>query len=139
MEAPPIGLQLARSARVIGAAFDRALTEAGGSAPIWQVLLLVRSGQSSTQAAMAKTMGITSATLTHHLSAMERQGLVRRWREEANRRVQQVELTPEGLALFERLREVALRHDAKLRSRLSEAEVAELADLLDRLAAGLQD
>src|SRR3954466_12983792 len=130
MEAPPIGLQLARSARVIGAAFDRALTEAGGSAPIWQVLLLVRSGQSSTQAAMAKTMGITSATLTHHLSAMERQGLVRRWREEANRRVQQVELTPAGLELFERLREVAKRHDAKLRSGLSEAEVAELADLL---------
>src|SRR3954447_20977641 len=115
---PPIGLRLARTARTAGQAFDRALSEAGGSASIWQVLLLVRSEQWGTQAQMAEAMGITGATLTHHLNAMEAQGLVRRWREASNRRVQRVELTEAGAALFERLRDVALRHDARLRSKL---------------------
>ena len=38
---PPIGLRLARTARVVSQAFERAMTEAGGSAATWQVLLLV--------------------------------------------------------------------------------------------------
>jgi MarR family transcriptional regulator for hemolysin len=113
------------------------MAEAGGSASAWQVLLLVRTGQWGTQSRMAEAMGVTAATLTHHLNALEQQGLVRRWRDAGNRRVQQVELTPGGEALFLRLREVAVRHDARLRSALSAHEVAQLTELLDRLRSGL--
>src|SRR3954468_17964573 len=134
----PIGLQLARSARVVSQAFERAMSEAGGSASAWQVLLLVRSGQWDNQARMADAMGITGATLTHHLNALERQGLVRRWREQSNRRVQRVELTEEGIALFDRLRRVATRHDGRLRSQLSDEETEQLGALLGRLRAGLE-
>jgi MarR family transcriptional regulator, transcriptional regulator for hemolysin len=136
---PPIGLRLARTARVVTQAFERAMAEAGGSASAWQVLLLVRSEQWGTQARMAEAMGITGATLTHHLNALESQGLVRRWRESSNRRVQRVALTDDGEALFDRLREVAVRHDARLRSKLTDEETARLAELLDRLQAGLED
>ncbi len=135
MDRPPIGLQLTRTARTVAAAFDRALVQAGGSAPIWQVLLLVRAGQSATQSEMAEAMGITGATLTHHLNAMERNGLVTRRREAGNRRVQHVELTASGLELFERLRDVAVRYDAELRARLGEQDAARLAELLDRLGS----
>jgi MarR family transcriptional regulator for hemolysin len=130
---PPIGLRLARTARAVSQAFERAMAEAGGSASAWQVLLLVRSGQWGTQSRMAEAMGVTGATLTHHLNGLERQGLVRRWREASNRRVQLVELTPEGEALFDRLREVAVAHDRRLRAGFGEAELIELARLLDRL------
>jgi MarR family transcriptional regulator, transcriptional regulator for hemolysin len=133
----PIGLQLARTARLVTQAFDRALAEAGGSAAIWQVLVLVRSQQWGTQSQMAEAMGVTGATLTHHLNAMEAQGLVRRWREARNRRVQRVELTDEGIALFDRLRGVVAAHDRRLRSALSDEEVEQLAALLDRLQAGV--
>jgi len=136
--APPIGLNLARTARVVGQAFDRALAEAGGSAATWQVLLLVRSGQWGQQSEMAAAMGVTSATLTHHLNSLERQGLVRRWREDSNRRVQRVELTEDGVARFDRMREVAMRHDARLRAVLSEDELAALAGLLDRLRTAVE-
>jgi MarR family transcriptional regulator for hemolysin len=136
--APPIGLNLARTARVVGQAFDRALSEAGGSAATWQVLLLVRSGQWGQQSEMAAAMGVTSATLTHHLNSLERQGLVRRWREDSNRRVQRVELTEDGVARFDRMREVAMRHDARLRAVLSEDELAALAGLLDRLRTAVE-
>ncbi len=72
---------------------------------------------------------------SRHLNSLERQGLVRRWREEGNRRVQRVELTDEGIALFDRLREIAVRHDARLKDALSDREAATLSELLERLRA----
>jgi MarR family transcriptional regulator, transcriptional regulator for hemolysin len=135
---PPLGLRLARTARAVTQAFERALAEAGGSIAAWQVLLLVRSGRWGNQARMAEAMGITGATLTHHLNALEAKGLVRRWREPDNRRVQRTALTPAGEELFERLREAALRHDERLRSKLTDAEADTLGTLLDRLEAGLR-
>jgi len=137
-ESLPIGLHLARTNRVVAQAFDRAMAEAGGSAAAWQVLLLVRSGQSGQQSEMAAAMGITSATLTHHLNGLERQGRVRRRRDDSNRRVQRTELTDEGAALFDRLREVAMRHDRRLRSGLTDDELTALAGMLDRLRATVE-
>jgi MarR family transcriptional regulator for hemolysin len=132
---PPIGLHLARTARVASQAFERAMADAGGSVSTWQVLLLVRSRQWDRQSQLAEAMGVTAATLTHHLNALEAQGLVRRWREEGNRRAQRVELTDDGIAMFDRLREVAVQHDARLRAGLSEDELETLAGLLEKLAA----
>jgi MarR family transcriptional regulator for hemolysin len=136
--APPLGLHLARTARLATTAFERAMSDAGGSAAAFQVLVLVRSGEWRTQAGMAEAMGITGATLTHHLNALEAQGLVRRWREASNRRVQRVELTDEGAALFDRLRRVATQHDERVRAQLTDAEAAQLAALLDKVEAGLR-
>jgi len=135
---PPIGLRLSRTAHAVSQAFERAMAEAGGSASAWQVLLLVRSEEWGTQSKLAEAMGVSGATVTHHLNALEAHGLVRRWRDDANRRVQRVELTDAGAALFERLREVAVAHDARLRSRLTDAEAAQLGELLDKLRAGLE-
>ena len=87
---------------------------------------------------MAAAMGITAATLTHHLKAMEAQGLVRRWREPDNhQRPARRAPRDEGAALFARLRRVARRHDARLRAPLTPAETAQLADLLERIAASV--
>src|ERR1700759_1220216 len=88
----PIGLRLTRTARVVSQAFERAMADAGGSASTWQVLVLVRAQKWGTQGEMAEEMGITGATLTHHLNMLENRGLVRRWRDPDNRRVQHVEL-----------------------------------------------
>ena len=135
----PIGLRLTRTARVVSQAFERSMAEAGGSASTWQVLVLVRAQKWGTQAAMAEEMGITGATLTHHLNMLENRGLVRRWRDADNRRVQHVELTDAGVELFDRLRVVAQAHDRRLRAGLSEEEAGRLGELLDRLEAGVKD
>src|SRR5438045_444557 len=76
---PPIGCLLTGTARLATTAFERAMSDAGGSAAAFQVLVLVRSGEWSTQAGMADAMGITGATLTHHLGTLEARALVRRW------------------------------------------------------------
>jgi MarR family transcriptional regulator for hemolysin len=64
---------------------------------------------------------------------MESAGLVTRRRDPANRRLHLVELTPEGDALFFRLRDAAMAFDQRLRVGLSDTEASELETLLTRL------
>jgi MarR family transcriptional regulator for hemolysin len=133
----PIGLHLAQVAKVVSRAFDDALARAGGSLPMWLVLVSLKSGQAASQRELAETVGIQGATLTHHLNGLESAGLVTRQRDPGNRRVHLVELTPEGDALFFRLRDAAMAFDQQLRSGLSEGDLAQLEDLLTRLRANV--
>src|SRR3954470_503984 len=127
----PVGLQVSRTAKALDRAFERALAEAGGSLPSWLILLSVKSGRWATQREIAESVGIQGATLTHHLGALERDGLVARTREG---RIQRVELTDDGEAAFARMRKAATAFDRRLRQGLSDAELAELGRLLNRLA-----
>jgi len=129
----PLGLHLTRVSRSVSRAFDDVLTEAGGSLPVWVVLISLKSGQIASQRELAGAVGIQGATLSHHLNAMESAGLVTRRRDPRNRRLHLVELTPEGDALFARLREAAFTFDQRLRAGLTEQDVDRLEALLDRL------
>ena len=130
---PPLGLHLNRVARTVSRAFDETLAEAGGSLPVWLVLISLKSSPSASQRDLAAKVGIQGATLTHHLDTMESAGLVTRRRDPANRRLHLVELTPAGDALFLRLRDAATAFDQRLRAGLSEGDVGQLETLLTRL------
>jgi MarR family transcriptional regulator for hemolysin len=132
-ERQPIGLHLAQVAKVVSRAFDDALANAGGSLPVWLVLISLKSRPSASQRQLADAVGIQGATLTHHLNAMESAGLVTRRRDPANRRVHVVELTPQGDALFLRLRDAATAFDQQLRAGLPEHDLGQLEQLLTRL------
>ena len=108
----PIGLELARAARTVSRAFDDALAEA---------------------------VGVREATLTHHLNAMDAQGLVTRTRDPANRRVHVVALTPAGEAAFIRLAEAATAFDRRLRDGFTDTDLDGLSALLGRLASNVAD
>jgi MarR family transcriptional regulator for hemolysin len=133
----PIGLELARAARTVSRAFDDALAEVGGSLPVWLVLLNLKTRQVSSQRELAEAVGVREATLTHHLNAMDTQGLVTRTRDPANRRIHVVELTPAGEAAFIRLAEAATAFDRRLRDGLSDADLDVLATVLGRLAGNV--
>jgi MarR family transcriptional regulator for hemolysin len=130
----PIGLELARAARTVSRAFDDALAEAGGSLPVWLVLLNLKTRAVSSQRELADAVGVREATLTHHLNAMDTQGLVTRTRDPANRRTHIVKLTPAGEAAFLRLRDAATAFDRRLRNGFTETELDGLGALLGRLA-----
>jgi MarR family transcriptional regulator for hemolysin len=136
--ATPIGLFLSQSARVVGRAFDEVLEEAGGSLPVWLILLNLTIRRPDNQRELAEAVGVREATLTHHLNAMDTRGLITRRRDETNRRIHVVEVTEEGRALFLRLRDTALSFDAKLRNGLGDTELDTLRALLGRLAANVQ-
>ena len=130
---PPLGLHLTRVARTVSRAFDETLAEAGGSLPVWLVLISLKSSPSASQRDLAAKVGIQGATLTHHLDIMESAGLVTRRRDPANRRLHLVELTSAGDTLFLRLRDAATAFDRRLRAGLSEGDVGQLESLLTRL------
>src|SRR6201993_1664971 len=129
----PIGLELARAARTVSRAFDDALAEAGGSLPVWLVLISLKSGRLASQRELAEEVGVQGATLSHHLNTMESAGLVTRRRDPANRRLHLVELTPDGDALFLRLRDAATAFDRRLGAGVSGGDVGQLEALLTRL------
>jgi MarR family transcriptional regulator for hemolysin len=129
----PIGLMLARTARVTRRAFDQALGEAGGSLSVWLILLNVKVAGELKQRDLATAVGLSEATLTHHLAALEADGLVARRRAVDNRRVQLVELTGAGEQRFIALRDVAFAFDTRLRQGFTTEEQTDLARFLDRL------
>jgi MarR family transcriptional regulator, transcriptional regulator for hemolysin len=131
----PIGLRLTQVSRAVARAFDDALAAAGGSLPMWLVLLNLKTRSLANQRALAEAMGIREATLTHHLNAMEASGLVTRHRDPANRRIHIVALTEDGEQAFLRLRDAAIAFDRQLRRGISDAEAAKLSEVLGRLAA----
>ena len=131
----PIGLRLTQASRTVERAFDEALGEAGGTLPVWLILLNLKTRKPANQRELAAAVGVREATLTHHLNAMDARGLVTRTRDAANRRVQVVALTEAGEAAFVRLRHAAMAFDAELRVGLTDADLATLSSLLGHLAA----
>ena len=75
------------------------------------------------QRELATAVGIREATLTHHLNAMEADGLLTRRRDPGNRRVHVVELTEAGEDAFARLRDAAVGFDRRLRRGISAEEL----------------
>ena len=117
-----LSLLIGRVAKELSRAFDDVLVAAGGSTPTWQVLRALSAGEHRTQADLAAAIGVRQPTLTHHLDALERAGLVTRERADANRRVQRVTVTESGA------------FDGRLRAGLDDADVTELRRLLAQLA-----
>lgn len=131
----PIGLLLARTAKAVSRAFDDALVGAGGSLPVWLILLALTTRPPSNQRELAEAVGIQGATLTHHLNALEARGLLTRRRHPANRRVHIVELTKDGAELFRRLAVAAGAFDSALRERLDDVAAEGLRRALGQLEA----
>jgi MarR family transcriptional regulator for hemolysin len=104
---------------------------------MWLVLLSVKSSQLGNQRELAEAIGIRGATLTHHLNAMETNGLLIRRRDPENRRVHLVELTDSGEALFLALRTAAVAFDRRIRRGIDEAELAVAARVLESLRANV--
>ena len=134
----PIGLLVSRTAKTLSRAFDDALVAAGGTTSTWLVLLSLKTAGHRTQGELAEVVGIRQPTLSHHLDGLERAGFVTREREAGNRRVQKVELTAEGEALFLRLRRAAGAFDGRLRAGLDDEDVGTLRRLLGQLVENSQ-
>lgn len=135
----PIGLTLASTAKVVSRGFDEALAAAGGSTATWLILVALKRRPWETQAELARAVGIQGPTLTHHLGGLEAKGLITRYRPPENRRIQVVELTDDGHAMFHQLRKAASGFDKRLRASLTDAEVEQLRMLLNRLRRNVTD
>jgi MarR family transcriptional regulator, transcriptional regulator for hemolysin len=136
-DSEPIGVQLTRTARVAGRAFDETLAAMGGSLGTWLVLMSLQGRVPGAQRELAAAVGIEGPTLTHHLNRMERAGLVTRRRDPENRRAHLVEMTEEGRTLFTQLLGEVIEFDARLRAGFTADEIERLRGYLDRILANV--
>jgi MarR family transcriptional regulator, transcriptional regulator for hemolysin len=133
--AEPIGRFLDSTAKLLSRAFDRQLAEAGGTRPGWLILLALKQQRWRTQQQVAAAVGIEGPTLTHHLDAMEKAGLIERTRDPDDRRAVRVELTKQGEELFLQLAQAARAFDQRLREGVADEDV----DTVRRVLAQLRE
>ena len=133
----PIGLQLARTSKTVGRAFNDVLAEAGGSLPVWLILSTLRGQAHASQHDLARAIGIEGPTLTRHLDQLEAGGLVRRVPHPDDRRAVLVEPTEAGVELHARLLEVVIAFNRSLTSGLSQDDLEALRRTLGLLEANV--
>ena len=133
--AEPIGRAVTSAAKLLGRAFGEELAAAGGSQPVWLIVLELKQRSWRTQQDLAAAVGIEGPTLTHHLDGLERSGLIERTRDPGDRRAMRVELTPAGDELFHKLRSAAIAFDRRLRAGVDADEL----DTFRRVLAQLRE
>jgi len=133
----PIGLQLGRTSKTVGRAFNDALSEAGGSLPVWLILSALRGQAHASQHDLARGIGIEGPTLTRHIDQLEAGGLVRRVPHPDDRRAVLVEPTEAGVELHARLLEVVIAFNRSLTQGLSHDDLETLRRTLGVLEANV--
>jgi len=128
-----LGRLVSMTGKVVREHFDRSLGVVGSSLNTYVVLRTVAYSPEVSQRQLAAELGIEGPTLTHHLDRLASDGLIERVRNQADRRVSYVELTPAGRAHLDRVEAHVEIHDKEFRSLFSDDEAAALAQLLTRI------
>jgi DNA-binding MarR family transcriptional regulator len=129
-----VGFQLVRARNLIVTEMDAALKDLDISSQQMGILLTLRQKMASTPFELSKILGIDTGLMTRMLDKLETKGLVVRSRDEHDRRVVNLAMTKAGIAVADRIPDIApdvlntrLKHFTK-------AEVTELRRLLRKFA-----
>jgi DNA-binding MarR family transcriptional regulator len=121
---------------------DETLDELGLTMSEWHVLTTLRwAGEPYRRKAgeLARRADLTSGAMTSRLDALEKEGLVRRLRDPADRRSVLVELTEKGLERHEQAMAIQAPKEALLAEALTDREKEQLNALLRRVMITLED
>ncbi|WP_370630229.1 MarR family winged helix-turn-helix transcriptional regulator [Xenophilus sp. Marseille-Q4582] len=136
-----VGYMMRRLITAMSQAVESELVEPGGPTyPQWIPLhkLHTHLAPSATVAELARECQLDTGAMTRLLDRLEAKGLVRRVRSVADRRVVNIELTPEGAAHAERVPHVLCRVHNEFLSGFSEAEWRQLKGYLGRMLDNAQ-
>ncbi len=97
-------------------------------------LSLIAMSPGTNQAALAKALNVAGPSALKLVDGLESAGWIRRMEVEGDRRRYSLQLTEQGQARLEQLREKLTEYEARLTAGLSAAERLQLMDLLGRLA-----
>lgn len=103
------------------------------------MLLNRRCDTPATPATLADAAGVTRATMTGLLDTLEKDGLIQRSHNAADRRLTMIQLTSEGLALMENIIPAYFRNVTQMLGALSREESAQLVGLLQKLQLHLSN
>jgi DNA-binding MarR family transcriptional regulator len=128
--------RLGRATAYLDAGVEARLAEFGLSRSAWDVLAsLRRQGPPYRLSPTELYVGLmrSSGAITHRLRGLERAGLAERVPDPRDARALLVQLTPEGVALADRIAPLHLDNERELLSALNQTEQRALAGLLRKL------
>jgi DNA-binding MarR family transcriptional regulator len=98
----------------------------------------VAANEGEAQNALAERLCISPSWMVAIVDELEQRGLLERRPHARDRRVRNLHLTAAGKKLLKQAERQAERFDRQVSDQLGEAELEQLLDLLDRVAAGLE-
>lgn len=139
----PVGVvtRLARVRGYLDAAVAAVFASFGLTAADFLVIVTLRRSGAPyrmPQARLMEALGLTSGTVSVRLDRLERRGIVTRAPGPASARGSMVQLTGQGLALFDQVAPVHLANEDRLLAALTGDERLALAGLLRRLLASFE-
>ena len=132
-----LGFLVNQLAKKLAGSFNERLAEYGLTTTQWGVLACLWREDGLSQRDLSRRTGVDPATLTEMLKRMETRGLVRRVRDPDNNRLQRVYLTEHDTALRDTLAADAAAVNRLATDGFSEAERAQLLQLLRRALSNI--
>jgi DNA-binding MarR family transcriptional regulator len=121
-----VGFQLVKARNLIVTEMDAALKELDISGQQMGIMLMLRQKLASTPFELSKMLGIDTGLMTRMLDKLEARGLLVRSRDQEDRRVVNLSLTKDGIAVADQIPEIA---PDVLNARLKDFTKAELTEL----------
>jgi DNA-binding MarR family transcriptional regulator len=121
----------------LAARFSAALREAGIALQDWRVLAALRERDGQRLTELAQRTSIEVSTLSRLVGGLEANGLVSRSRDSGDARAIAIRLTAQGEQITATLTPAARQLESAALAGLSDAEIAQLKSLLERIYGNL--
>lgn len=133
-----IGYLMRRSATLMRQQIETVFEGHGLTFMQWVSLLLIRDGLALTCAELSREVGYDSGALTRMVDQLESRGLVRRERQESDRRQLRLSLTPLGMSSLEELMPIVVGVVNRSTEPLSTDELTQLTAMLSKLVKHME-
>ena len=120
------------SARAWRQALDRRMKDLGVSQSGWLAIAYIAKAEGPlSQSDLASLVSVEAATMVSTVDKLEKAGLVIRVVSESDRRVKHLKLTPDGQALYKKVRSKADAMRAELLAAVDRQKLAEVTEILE--------
>jgi DNA-binding MarR family transcriptional regulator len=126
---------LKRAELAVRGCIEVALAEVDLTPSQFFILVLVKSGEATSSAELAREMGVLPQSMTELIAPLEQRGAIARRPDPENNRILRIGLTAAGERLFARGAEVGKRIERELFADSDEGEVGQLDRLFTTLIA----
>lgn len=127
-----VGYLAEQFSRTVSRELDRRMADLGLTDAQWKPLLLLRQGGCATAVELSRIACNDAGSVTRMLDRLEAKGLVRRARSDKDRRVINLELTPEGEDVVRQIPDIITRLANEVLAGFSRDEFEQFTDLLTR-------
>ena len=128
-----IGGLLGRVKVEMSAALDAELAPLDITAAQYVILMSLAAQEADSASGLCKGISYDPGAMTRMLDRLERRGLIRRVAHPNDRRTSNLELTPEGKAVYPKLRESAMKVLNRFLTGFNQDEVRQMEGLLQRM------